>query len=230
MAKFDIKSEATRGLYAGAGAADLAVAAVKVYVADVQKRIEGVQKDVTGRVDGVQKSVSSFTPKSLRDQAITVVNTRVEALTEDAKARRAAVEGRVAELQAEAKALPTRMQTLVNDNVTTANETYVDLAKHGESVVKKLRSTPEAKQTVKDAKTTVSKARTATTQAKAAGSTTKKAAADVKKSATTARKTVTKKAAPARSSAKATGTAAAKTVTAAVAATEKAVETAGSGE
>ena len=41
-------------------------------------------------------------PQALRDQAVTVVNSRVDALTKDAKARRTAVEARVAELQAEA--------------------------------------------------------------------------------------------------------------------------------
>ena len=38
-AKFDIKTEATRRLYAGVGVADLAVEAVKEYVAEAQKRL-----------------------------------------------------------------------------------------------------------------------------------------------------------------------------------------------
>ena len=45
-AKFDIKSEATRPFYAYVGATDLAVAALREYVADVQKKLVDVQKDV----------------------------------------------------------------------------------------------------------------------------------------------------------------------------------------
>lgn len=220
MAKFDLKSEATRGLYAGAGVADLAVVAVKEYVSATTRRIEDVQK-------GVQSTVSKLAPSALRDQAVTVVSTRVEAISEDAKARRAAVEARVAELQE----LPTTVQTRVNENLVNANETYVDLAKHGAAVVAKLRNSSEYKETVKDAKTATAKAKTTATQARKTGTTAKKAAEkaqrDVKKTTTTARKTVAKKAAPAKSSAKATTTTAKKTVAAAAKTAEKAVDTAG---
>ncbi len=48
-AKFDIKTEATRPLYAGVGVTDLAVSLVREYVADVQKLVAGVQKDVQTR-------------------------------------------------------------------------------------------------------------------------------------------------------------------------------------
>lgn len=58
--KFDIKSEATKGLYAGAGVADLVVETVRDYVTDVQTRISGVQKDVQTRVADVQKSVTDI--------------------------------------------------------------------------------------------------------------------------------------------------------------------------
>ena len=47
-AKFDIKTEATRGLYAGAGVADLAVETVREYVSEAQTRLADVQKDVAG--------------------------------------------------------------------------------------------------------------------------------------------------------------------------------------
>ena len=80
-AKFDIKdlkTEATKGLHAGVGAADLALETVKEL--DLQ-------------------------PKALRTQATTVFSTRVEELSKDAKARRTSVEKRVAELQAEAQKL-----------------------------------------------------------------------------------------------------------------------------
>ncbi|MGH3361325.1 MAG: hypothetical protein ACRDOM_02610 [Nocardioides sp.] len=41
-AKFDIKTEATRTFYAGAGVADFAVETVREYVADVQAKFTGV--------------------------------------------------------------------------------------------------------------------------------------------------------------------------------------------
>lgn len=221
MAKFDLKSEATRGLYAGAGVADLAVVAVKEYVAATTKRIEDVQK-------GVQHGVSKLAPSALRDQAVTVVNTRVEAISQDARARRAAIEARVEELQA----LPTTVQSRVNENLVDAGDTYVDLAKHGAAVVAKLRNSSEYQETLKEARTTTAKAKTATTQARKTGTSAKKAASDVtrdvKKSTGTAKRTVAKKSAPARSSAKATGTTATKTVAAAAKTAEKAVDTAGS--
>ena len=45
--KFDIKTEATRPLYAGVGVTDLAVEFVRGYVTDVQTRVADVQKNVT---------------------------------------------------------------------------------------------------------------------------------------------------------------------------------------
>ena len=132
--KFDIKSEATRTLHAYVGAADLAVEAVKDYVAEVQKRIEVVQKDAVKAFADAQKSVRTldFQPKALRTQATTVVNTRVDVLSKEAKARRTAIEKRVAELQA-------GTQKLVSGSVATATGTYDSLAKRGEKVVKRVR-------------------------------------------------------------------------------------------
>ena len=63
-AKFDIKTEATRPLYAGVGVTDLAVGFVREAVADVQKKFAGVQKDVQTRVSDID-----LEPKALRDQA-----------------------------------------------------------------------------------------------------------------------------------------------------------------
>lgn len=189
--KFDIPSnlraEATRGLYAGAGVADLAVEAVKVYVAEAQKKITGVQKDVTGKVD---------------------------------EARRTSIETRVADLQKEAKALPSKVQSAVDDNVASANKAYADLAKRGESAVKKLRGLPEVKATVAEAKTATAKAKTTRTQAK-------KATTTAKKSSAATRKAVAKKTAPAKASAKATGTAVKKTAASAVKAAPAAADAAG---
>ena len=174
---------------------------VREYVADVQKRFAGVQKDVQARFSDFE-----LEPKALREQATTVVNQRVDALTKDAKARRAAVEARIEELQ---KAL--------NENVSSVGDTYADLAKRGETLVERIRNQQSTKATVKSAKTTSAKAKTTKTQASKATKTTAKKTA--KKASTTAKKSST---AP-KSSAKATATAAKKTATnAAFAATDAA--------
>ena len=201
MAKFallnvDLPTEATRPLYAGVGATDLVVGYVRDVVADVQKRIVDVQKDVQTRVTGFE-----FQPKALRDQAVIAVSTSVDALSKDAKARRAAIESRVSELQ------------------TEATGTYADLAKRGETLVERIRKQESTKATVSSAKTTSAKAKTTKTQATKATKTTAKKTA--KKASTTAKKTST---AP-KSSAKATTTAAKKTASsAATAATSAATK------
>ncbi len=214
-AKFDIKTEATRPLYAGVGVTDLAVEAVRGYVADVQKTFAGVQKTVT-----------TVDPQALRTQAVTVVNTRVDALTKDAKARRTAIEARVAELQAEAKVLPAKVQTLVTENVATVNDAYTDLAKRGEVLVGRIRKQEATKATVKSAKTTTAKAKTTKTQAtKTAKSAAKTTATGAKSTAKKATTTAKKSSAPA--SAKATTTAAAKTASSATSAVADAAEKVG---
>ena len=110
----DLPAVAKTPLYAYVGAGDLAVTAVKEYVADLQK------------------SVNDFNAKKLRDSAL-----------ERAAARRNAIEARVSELQAEALALPSKGQNVALDYVGTVTGTYADLAKRGEAVVRgtKLPST-----------------------------------------------------------------------------------------
>jgi hypothetical protein len=140
-AKFDIKdikSEAQKTLHAGVGAADLAIETVKDLVTEAQKtaqkRFEAAQKDAQKAFTSAQKSVKGFEfqPQALRSQATTVVSSRVDGLSKDAKARRAAIEKRVADLQTEA-------QKLVTENVENATGTYEQLAKRGEKVVKRFR-------------------------------------------------------------------------------------------
>jgi len=192
----DLKAAAAKPLYAGAGVTDLAVELVRDYVTEAQKRLEGAQKRVTDL---------DLEPKALRDQAEGVVNARVDALAKDAKARRTAIEKRVAELQADAKTLPAKVQAFVDENVTVVNGTYADLVNRGESLVTRIRKQESTQATVASAKTTTAKAKTTKTQAtKAAKSTTSSTA---KKATTTAKK---QSAAP-KSSAKATTTAAKKT-------------------
>lgn len=216
MAKttFDIKST----LYAGAGVADLAVETVRDVVADVQKRFADVQKDVTTRVADVQKSVSGLDlePKALREQALTVVNARVDAISKDAKARRTAIEARVAELQGEAKTFPGKVQGFVDDNVATATSAYGDLAKRGEVLVARIRRQESTKATTTAAKTTTAKAKTTRTQA------TKATKSTAKKTATATKKTAAKKSTAPKSSAKAATTAAKKTASSAAQATTEA--------
>ena len=191
MATFNIKSEATKPLYAGVGVTDLAVEAIRDYVAEAQKRLAGVQKNV--------RSVE-LEPKALRDQAVTRVNARVDALAKDAKARRTSIEKRVAELQGEAKALPTRVQALVDENVATVNSAYGDLVTRGEGLVTRIRRQESTQATATAAKTTTAKAKTTKTQAKKTAKTT---AASAKATRTSAKKTASK-------AAKATTTGAAK--------------------
>jgi hypothetical protein len=194
-AKFDIPTQipagATRPLYAGVGVTDLVVGVVRDYVADVQKRLDEVQKSVT-KLD-VQ-------PQVLRDQATKVVSTRVETLNKDALARRRLIEKRVTLLQSEVQTFPTRLQKLVDEQVATAGDTYAELVKRGESLVDRIRGQQSTREAASSAKTTVTKAKSTRTQA---GKAAKKTATKAKKS-------------PARSSAKATRTAAAKTTSSAV--------------
>jgi hypothetical protein len=202
-----LQAAAEKPFYATVGVTDLAVEAVRDYVAEVQTRVAGLGKDV-------QKNVASIDlqPKALRDSAVTVVTARVEALGKDAQARRVAIEKRVAGLQGEARTVPARVQNLVDDNVALIEGAYGDLVKRGESLVGRVRRQKSTQDTVKAAETTVAKAKTTKTQAtKAAKSTAKATQSGTKKATTTAKKRST---AP-RSSAKATSTAAKKTASAA---------------
>jgi hypothetical protein len=177
----------TRPIYAGVGVTDRVVEVVRDYVDAVQKRALAVQKDV-------QKSVSQID------------------LNADAAARRKAVEERIAALQADALALPTRLQKLVDEQVATAGDTFDEMVKRGESLVGRIRRQQSTQDAAASAQTTVAKAKTTKTQAtKTAKSTTTKAKKTVKKS-------------PAKSSAKATTTAASKTAASAAKAVTDAAE------
>ena len=217
--KFDLKAEATRPLLAGVGVTDLAVEIVRDLVTETQTRLAVVQK-------------TAANPKALREQAVTVVSNRVDALAKDAKTYRAAIEARVVELQSEAKAYPARVSMLVDDNVSTATDAYGDLVERGESLVGRIRRQQSTKATVKTARTTVAKAKTTNTQAKKASTAATKAAKTAAKKATaTVKKTntkpATKKAVVTRSSAKATVTAATKTADNAIKAVSDAAQKVG---
>jgi hypothetical protein len=207
MAKstFDIPTQipagATRPLYAGVGVTDLVVGAVRDYVADVQKRLDEVQRSVTNL---------DVQPQALREQASKVVGTRVETLNKDARARRRLIEKRVADLQSEVQTFPTRLQKLVDEQFATAGDTYAGLVKRGETLVGRIRGQQSTRDAAASATTTVTKAKTTRTQAsKTASSSARTAKKTAKKTATKAKKS------PARSSAKATRTSATKTATSA---------------
>lgn len=222
-AKFDIRTEATKPLFATVGATDLAVEAVREFAADMQKRVTGYRADV-------QKSVSAIDikPATLSAQARIAVTDRVEALQKDAKARRTEVEKRVTELQTEAKAVPGRVQKAVDENVAALNETYDDLVKRGESLVGRIRKQAATQEAVKDAKTTVAKAKaTRTSATKAAKSATSAAKTTAKSTAKKATADAKKRTATTKSNAKATVTAAKKTAEATAKAVVDAAEKVG---
>lgn len=175
LKSIDIPTAAKQPLYAGVGATDLAVTAVREYTADVAQRVLTAQKDVTARVNGVSKSVSEFEPKKARNQAVGAVN-----------ARREAVESRVAEIQAEAKAFPGKVQSTIDDNVAVVTTTYSDLARRGEAVVKGTKTPTSVTVTVNTTQpTTGEKSARKTTGRKATSRSTTKAPtkADAKKAA-----------------------------------------------
>ncbi|WP_183094035.1 hypothetical protein [Nocardioides stalactiti] len=126
----EVPEAAQKPLYAGVGATDLAVETVRGYVTEVQTHLNA-------RVADVQKSVKEFEapkPKSLQDKAVAQLNDT-----------RAKFEAKLAELQADAKALPKKLQGRYDDNVAAATKQYADLAKRGETVVTKLVKGEEPK-------------------------------------------------------------------------------------
>ncbi|HNM96695.1 MAG TPA: hypothetical protein PKK40_01985 [Marmoricola sp.] len=148
----------------------------------------GYVSEAQKRVDAVRKQVTD--PKGMQAKARTMVETRVQETVKDVKA------------------LPSKVESIVTETVTDLNDTYADLAKRGEKLVKKIRTNPATVEAEKAAKTTVSKAKATTTSArKAADATTATAEKAVKTSTASVKKTT----ANTRSNAKATVTSAKKT-------------------
>lgn len=197
MTKLDLPThlptQVSRPLYAGVGATDRVVAVVREAVADAQDRARALQQTLSGL---------DYQPQALREQATHAVTAGVDVLGKDAMARRRALEQRVADLQAEAKDLPVRLQKLVDEQVATAGATYDELVRRGETLVGRIRGQQSTAATTSSAKTTTAKAKTTHTQAAKTAKNTKKSASRTTKKAAQS---------PARSSAKATATAAKKT-------------------
>ncbi len=140
------------------------------------------------------------------------------------------------ELQADAMALPTRLEKLMSEyvadltrTVIDLNKGYDDLAARGHEFVAKVRGQEGTEQTKTAARTTTAKAKSTATQAKKSA---KKSSTTAKSSTRGAAKktssTAKKSAKPATSSAKGTATAARKTVSSAARATSDAASKAGS--
>jgi heparin binding hemagglutinin HbhA len=139
------------------------------------------------------------------------VQTRFAKVDLEPKVLRDQLEARVAELQADAKTLPAKVESFTNETVAELNETYGDLAARGRELVNRVRkqqATQDAKAAVKS---TVTKAKTTRTQtAKSA----KASSTALKNAAKTATSTAKKTGSTAKSSAKATGTSATRTASA----------------
>lgn len=179
-----LRTEAVRPLYVVAGATDLAVEIARGYVNEAQVKVTGAQKKATERVQSVD-----LEPKALQSRAVELVNSRVDGLTKDAKARQARLEKAVADLQQQARSFPGKVEAYVNDTVTDLNETYAELAVRGEKLVTKLRR-QQASQDLKAAtKTTASKAKATRTTAKKGATATR---SNAKATGTAARKTAKK--------------------------------------
>ncbi|CAA9344639.1 MAG: hypothetical protein AVDCRST_MAG34-1164 [uncultured Nocardioidaceae bacterium] len=219
--KFDIKGEVVRPLYAYVGVTDRAVEVVRDSVTEWQKRLAGVQKDVQARVAEVQRSVTELElePKALRGQATTIVNGRVEAISKDAQAGRAAVEARVAELQ-------DRVRTLLKGSEAT----YDELVLRGETLVERIRRQESTQQATSAAETSASKARTTRTQAtKSAKSTATTAQRSAKSTAKTAERAAKSTTAAARKDTRAPQSSAKATASTAKRAAKSATKAAGEG-
>ncbi len=214
MAKTQSKI-AVKPLYAVAGATEVAYEFARGYAIEAQKT-------ATERLNDVQKRVSKLErePKALQNQAVSVVNARLDELTKDAKDAQSKFEARVAELQKEARALPKKVQNEIDDTVTELAKTYADLVERGEKIVALVR---------KDGVKAVSTLRQAPSQssvvrrerAKVAADKPKNSSRPVKKSATkkpvakkTPAKTAAKKTTAAAGTAKSTATKAASTASA----------------
>jgi hypothetical protein len=129
-----IKTEAVKPLYAVAGATEAAYELASGYAVEARENAAGRFNDVQKRVKRIERE-----PKALQNQAVALVNDRLEELTKDAKEAQAKFEARVAGLQKDARALPKRVQTELDEKVTELASTYADLVDRGEKVVAAIR-------------------------------------------------------------------------------------------
>jgi heparin binding hemagglutinin HbhA len=153
------KVDPTRPFYAAVGSVDLAVAAARSGLTDVQTRLSRVDVE----------------PKALAEQGRTLVITRVDALQKQAKTLPARAEAKLNEYVAE-----------LGETVEDLNVQYVDLASRGRRLVGRIRRQQSTQELQAETRKTVTKAKTTTTQAKKAAGTAKRSA---KATGTSAQKT-----------------------------------------
>jgi hypothetical protein len=128
------KTEAVKPLYAVAGATEVAYELARGYAAEAQKTATERFADVQNRISKIERE-----PKALQNQAVTLVNDRVEDLQKDAKDAQSKFEARVAELQKDAKAFPAKVQAQIDEALVELTKTYVSLADRGEKLVTAIR-------------------------------------------------------------------------------------------
>jgi hypothetical protein len=180
-AKFDIKTEATRPLYAGVGVTDLAVEAARAYVTDVQKRFEDLQKSGLDFQPKAQRAAIESRVAELRAEFQNLVSENVAtvsgAYAELAK-RGEVLVGRIRRQQStqatvkaadttSAKAKTTRTQATktTKSAAKTATAGARSTARKTTRAVKESSAPSSAKATATAAKTTVSNAMSAAADA-----------------------------------------------------------------
>ena len=213
MARTQFKNEAIKPLYAVAGATEVAYEFARGYAGEAQNRVSNIK---------IERD-----PKALQDQAVSLVNARIDGLQKDAKDAQAKFEARVTELQKAAGALPKKVQNEIDDTVTELAKTYADLVDRGEKIVAAirkdgvkaattLRKAPSKSSVVRREKAKVAADKPSNSSRPVKKSATKKAVAKKTPAKTTAKKaTATKKAATtgAKSTAKSAQTTAKKAST-----------------
>jgi heparin binding hemagglutinin HbhA len=154
-----IKVDPIRPFYAAVGSVDIAVAAARTGLTDVQTRLS--------RVD--------LEPKAIAEQGRTLVITRVDALQKQAKTLPARAEAKLNEYVAE-----------LGETVEDLNVQYADLATRGRKLVGRIRRQQATQDLKAETRKTATKAKTTTSQAKKTASTAKRSA---KATGTSAQKT-----------------------------------------
>ena len=211
MARTTLNNELKRPLYATVGATDRAVEMLRESVSDLQARLVDLQRGI----DRIERE-----PQELRVRAVEAVSGQADAWAREAQDRRAAIESRVAELQARAFEVPEKVQGFLEEH----DVAYDQLVARGNALVRRVRRQQATQETVKAARTTSSKAKTTSTQSgKAARSTAGSAERAAKSTTATARR----QSKTPQSSAKATATSARKTAKSATKATTDAAKKVG---
>jgi hypothetical protein len=211
MARTSLSNDLRRPLYATVGVTDRAVEFVRESLSDLQARVLELQKSI----DKLERE-----PRTLRVRAVEAISERADALSREARERRAAIDSRVAGLQARALEVPDTVQGFLEEHQVA----YEQLVTRGDALVRRVRRQKSSQDTVKAARTTSAKAKTTRTQAGKAGrSTASSTRSAAKKATATARRQATTP----QSSAKATVTSAEKTAKSAAKATADATKKVG---